>query len=67
MDSLIVDGSKKQNLEYFSRNLEFGKEAMTSEFALRTWQIFRDRALSGATARRWKELADLCGYAAQNP
>ena len=32
---------------------------MTSEFALRTWQIFRDRALSGATARRWKRLADL--------
>lgn len=32
---------------------------MTSEFALRTWQIFRDRALSGATARRDEELADL--------
>ena len=25
-DSLIVDGSKKQNLEYFSRNLEFAKK-----------------------------------------
>ncbi len=57
-DSLIVDGSKKQNLEYFSRNLEFAKKNDVG-ICIENMADFSGQGFKRSYCATVEELADL--------